>query len=171
MAALDTIVCHLNNMSSPVWHRLRKVTKAFFILKTMLCNADLSMRTRINEFAKRVQPVASYGSSAWFWSRSLHNELELWENPLLRRIAGIKRKPDKTYVSHVQRSNGIARRFFHRYGQKIQVNLFVELLHRAASVGFVRLCIEADSQHDCDDLPTDFSQYLATVPRLQVMTP
>ena len=91
LAILGSVISNTGSSMPAVQHILAKATVCFWKYQVLLCAPELSVAARFDDFYKRVQTTALYGSSAWAWSRGLYNDLYRWENAHLRRMLRIRR--------------------------------------------------------------------------------
>jgi len=156
MEILGTLLSRKGHPLPAVRHGLAKATTAFYNMGSAVCNPEISLRDRLQEFAKRVQPVAAYGCSAWVWSRSVYNEIMRWENSLLRKCAKVRRRPEDDVVKHIKRATKTARMHFHGAGHVSLITRWLDSFHRVAGQSFGRLCIEACTNDDPAEAHTDY---------------
>jgi len=131
-----------NPIAHPIEHRLRKGDACFWGLKDILLAKDLPLNVRFEEYVKRVQPVVLFSSGCWVWSRQMFFLLYRWENCILRRMAGLRRKTDESFASYQQRSTKVGRILFHKSGRR---SLCTLALHRMHSLAGYACCGYASS--------------------------
>jgi len=133
---VDVLGCELSasGSSAPmVAARLCKGTAAFWKHKDVLLDRSITLRTRYGEFQKRVLSCALFCSGTWVWDRTLADTICTWENGLLRRMLGSKRRSGENFVDHIRRSTRRALELLVNWGFETAATKVLRNIHRHAS--------------------------------------
>ena len=132
MKVLGVLLGSRGCSDAAVDERLRRGTACFWSLSDALCCPSLSLKLRLEEFARRVQPVVLFGAGAWTWSAQLCRKLARWENACLRRMVRCRRRPEEDFVTHIKRATNSSRLVFHRYGFESLATRSLKAIHSLA---------------------------------------
>ncbi len=129
MDVLGTRQSRLGETSVAVDYRLQMGSAAFWASKDLFMCRSMCLKVRLQEFAKRVLPVALFGRGAWVWSRALVLRVRSWERILLRRIAGVKRLPEEGFVDFIKRSTHVSLRLAAQHGYQHALCVIARGIH------------------------------------------
>ena len=160
---LGSLISSSGSIMPAVRYRLGRATACYWKLHKYLCEPSLSLTKRLDEFSRRVHAAAVYACGAWTQSRSLYNELYRWENSLLRRVTGYRRKPGEDFVTSIKRTTHRSRHIFHQAGNLSLATKVLDALHRIAGASFARLCCETTLQDGRQHNVANYSGIVDTV--------
>ncbi len=82
---------------TPISFRRHAGEEAFFANKELFVSKALSLRKRMNDYERHIQLVVLFGAGEFAMSCGSAQRIQRWENGMLCRIAGLKRKPDEKW--------------------------------------------------------------------------
>ena len=86
-------------------HRVALGWRKFWAMKRLLMNADISLPRRLKLFDAAIGSSVLYGAGSWTPRADETRFLTTAENGMLRRICGIRRRPDEPWHDWVRRAS------------------------------------------------------------------
>lgn len=87
VAALELLGCKITTDDlCAVEFRLSRANAAFWSCRDIYCSTMISWRRRLHEFARRIRPIALYGSVLWTWGAGVASALQS-AGKLMRRTS------------------------------------------------------------------------------------
>ena len=97
-------------------HRIAVGWKTFWAMSKLLLNQGISRRKRLEIFDTTVAASVLYGTESWTPRVEEFCTLESARRSMLRRIVGVDRKPDETWVEWITRTTRHAEDHLNRAG-------------------------------------------------------
>ena len=86
--------------------------------KDLFLNKTIPLPVRMNEYAKRIQPILTFGLEIQTVLNSSSKMLQIAENNHLRSMAALRKQEKETWKEYRTRSLTFARKAFHGLGHK-----------------------------------------------------
>ena len=114
-----------------VEEQLLKATGRIWELAGIFTSKDVPNSVKFAKYVERILPIALYNAGCWVWNGALQARLGACENLTLRRMIGLRRRTDETWLALHKRTIRVARRLYYRNGHE---SISVRALYRSCKV-------------------------------------
>ena len=97
---LGTTMSHNAKMTEEVAARIGAANRCYFSFLDLFKRRSTSRKTKIRIYNTVIRPVLIYGCETWSLTKSLESSFEVFENKILRRIAGPVYDQDRNEWRH-----------------------------------------------------------------------
>ena len=85
---LGSIITSKNEIEKEIKARITSANKCYYSLSNFFKKRSISIKTKCRIYTTVVRPIALYGCEAWTLTKKLEKKLMVFEDTILRRIAG-----------------------------------------------------------------------------------